>query len=144
MKQLNGLESPRWLEHLRNSAIGLVAVGAQGKNMADNVQAVSDANFQNDVIEASKTQPVIVDFWASWCRPCLMLSPTVEELAKEHAGKLKVVKLNVDEKINTPGKYNIRGIPTLLVFKGGQVADQVVGAVPKDQIEKVIQRHISS
>jgi thioredoxin 1 len=112
--------------------------------MADNVQAVSDANFQNDVIEASKTQPVIVDFWASWCRPCLMLSPTVEELAKEHAGKLKVVKLNVDENINTPGKYNIRGIPTLLVFKGGQVADQVVGAVPKDQIEKVIQRHISS
>jgi thioredoxin 1 len=112
--------------------------------MADNVQAVSDANFQNDVIEASKTQPVIVDFWASWCRPCLMLSPTVEELAKEHAGKVKVVKLNVDENINTPGKYNIRGIPTLLVFKGGQVADQVVGAVPKDQIEKVIQRHISS
>jgi thioredoxin len=112
--------------------------------MADNVQAVSDANFQNDVIEASKTQPVIVDFWASWCRPCLMLSPTVEEIAKEHAGKVKVVKLNVDENINTPGKYNIRGIPTLLVFKGGQVADQVVGAVPKDQIEKVIQRHISS
>jgi thioredoxin 1 len=112
--------------------------------MADNVQAVSDANFQSDVIEASKTQPVIVDFWASWCRPCLMLSPTVEELAREHAGKVKVVKLNVDENINTPGKYNIRGIPTLLVFKGGQVADQVVGAVPKDQIEKVIQRHISS
>jgi thioredoxin 1 len=112
--------------------------------MADNVQAVSDANFQNDVIEASKTQPVIVDFWASWCRPCLMLSPTVEELAKEHAGKVKVVKLNVDENINTPGKYNIRGIPTLLVFKGGQVADQLVGAQPKDQIEKVIQRHISS
>jgi thioredoxin 1 len=112
--------------------------------MADNVQAVSDANFQNDVIEASKTQPVIVDFWASWCRPCLMLSPTVEELAKEHAGKVKVVKLNVDENINTPGKYNIRGIPTLLIFKGGQVADQVVGAVPKDQIEKLIQRYISS
>lgn len=112
--------------------------------MADTVQAVTDTNFQTDVIEASKTQPVIVDFWASWCRPCLMLSPTVEELAREHAGKLKVVKLNVDENINTPGKYNIRGIPTLLIFKGGQVADQVVGAVPKDQIEKVIQRHISS
>jgi thioredoxin 1 len=116
---------------------------ASGAN-SQNVQVVSDATFQNDVIEASKTQPVIVDFWASWCRPCLMLSPTVEELAKEHAGKVKVVKLNVDENINTPGKYNIRGIPTLLVFKGGQVADQVVGAVPKDQIEKVIQRHISS
>jgi thioredoxin 1 len=112
--------------------------------MADNIPAVSDANFQNDVIEASKTQPVMVDFWADWCRPCHMLSPTVEDIAREHAGKLKVVKMNVDENMNTPGKYNIRGIPTLLVFKGGQVADQVVGAVPKEQIEKVIERHISA
>jgi thioredoxin 1 len=112
--------------------------------MAENVQAVSDANFQSDVIEASKAQPVMVDFWADWCRPCHMLSPTVEEIAREHAGKLKVVKLNVDENINTPGKYNIRGIPTLLFFKGGQVADQVVGAVPKEQILKVIERHISA
>ena len=112
--------------------------------MADNIQAVSDANFQNDVIEASKTQPVMVDFWADWCRPCHMLSPTVEEIAREQAGKLKVVKLNVDENINTPGKYNIRGIPTLLFFKGGQVADQVVGAVPKEQILKVIERHLSA
>src|SRR5580700_9013464 len=130
MKQLNGLESQRWLAHLRDSANRPGCRPRIRKNMADNVQAVSDANFQNDVIEASKTQPVIVDFWASWCRPCLMLSPTVEELAKEHAGKVKVVKLNVDENINTPGKYNIRGIPTLLIFKGGQVAEQVVGAVP--------------
>jgi thioredoxin 1 len=112
--------------------------------MSESVQAVSDSNFQSDVIEASKTQPVMVDFWADWCRPCHMLSPTVEEIAREHAGKLKVVKLNVDENIGTPGKYNIRGIPTLLLFKGGQVADQVVGAVPKEQIEKVIQRHISA
>ncbi len=111
--------------------------------MAENVQAVSDANFQSDVIEASKTQPVMVDFWADWCRPCHMLSPTVEEIAREQAGKLKVVKLNVDENINTPGKYNIRGIPTLLFFKGGQVADQVVGAVPKEQILKVIERHVT-
>jgi thioredoxin 1 len=112
--------------------------------MAENVQAVSDANFQSDVIEASKTQPVMVDFWADWCRPCHMLSPTVEEIAREQAGKLKVVKLNVDENISTPGKYNIRGIPTLLFFKGGQVADQVVGAVPKEQILKVIERHVSA
>jgi thioredoxin 1 len=111
--------------------------------MAD-IQAVSDANFQTDVIEASKTQPVMVDFWAEWCRPCHMLSPTVDEIARENAGKLKVVKMNVDENISTPGKYNIRGIPTLLVFKGGQVADQVVGAVPKEQILKVIERHISA
>jgi len=110
--------------------------------MADNVQAVNDASFQADVIEASKTQLVMVDFWASWCRPCLMLSPTVEEIAREHAGKLKVLKLNIDDNMNTPGRFNIRGIPTLLVFKGGQVAEQIVGAVPKEQIEKVLERHI--
>jgi thioredoxin 1 len=111
--------------------------------MAQNVEAVSDANFQAEVIDASKNQPVMVDFWAEWCRPCLMLGPTVEEIAKEHAGKLKVVKMNVDENVASPGKFNIRGIPTLLLFKGGQVADQIVGAVPKDQIEKVLQRHLS-
>ena len=111
--------------------------------MSENVQAVSDANFQVDVIEASKTQPVMVDFWAEWCAPCRALSPTVDEIARENAGKLKVVKLNVDENINAAGKFNIRGIPTLLVFKGGQVAEQIVGAVPKEQIVKVIQRHIS-
>ena len=111
--------------------------------MAENIQAVSDASFQVDVIEASKTQPVIVDFWADWCRPCHMLSPTVEDIAREHAGKIKVVKINVDENMDSPGRFNIRGIPTLLVFKGGQVADQIVGAVPKEQIEKVIERHLS-
>jgi len=111
--------------------------------MADNVQAVNDASFQAEVIDASKTQPVMVDFWADWCRPCHMLSPTVEEIARENAGKLKVVKMNVDENLNSPGKFNIRGIPTLLVFKGGQLADQIVGAVPKEQIVKVLQRHLA-
>jgi thioredoxin 1 len=111
--------------------------------MADTVQAVSDANFQAEVIDASKTQPVVVDFWAEWCRPCHMLSPTVEEIARENVGKLKVVKMNVDENMGAPPRYNIRGIPTLLVFKGGQVADQIVGAVPKDQIVKILQRHLS-
>jgi thioredoxin 1 len=115
----------------------------QGKIMAENIQAVSDATFQADVIDASKTQPVMVDFWAEWCGPCRSLSPTVEEIAREHAGKLKVVKLNVDDNMSSPGRFNIRGIPTLLVFKDGQVADQIVGAVPKEQIEKVIERHIS-
>src|ERR1700677_3509813 len=110
--------------------------------MAD-IQAVSDASFDADVIEASKTQPVLVDFWADWCRPCHMLSPTVEEIAREHAGKLKVVKLNVDENMNAAGKLTTRGIPTLLVFKGGQVADQIVGAVPKEQIVKILELHIT-
>jgi thioredoxin 1 len=149
MKPLRGLESRGWLEHLktehrRGSAPGLTDLRNKEKaNMSENIQAVSDASFDKDVIEASKTQPVLVDFWADWCRPCHMLSPTVEEIAKDHVGKLKVVKLNVDENVNAAGKFNIRGIPTLLIFKGGQVADQLVGAVPKEQIEKVVQRHIS-
>ncbi|MGD0956278.1 MAG: thioredoxin [Candidatus Acidiferrales bacterium] len=111
--------------------------------MADNIPAVTDASFQADVIEASNTQPVMVDFWADWCRPCKMLSPTVDEIARENAGKLKVVKLNVDDNMNVPGKFNIRGIPTLLVFKGGQVAEQIVGAVSKEQIVKALERHLS-
>jgi thioredoxin len=111
--------------------------------MADNVASVSDNNFQAEVIDASQTQPVMVDFWAEWCRPCHMLAPTVAEIAAEYTGKLKVVKLNVDESMNTAGKFNIRGIPTLLIFKGGQVADQIVGAVPKDQISKVVEQHVA-
>jgi thioredoxin 1 len=111
--------------------------------MADNVSSVNDANFQAEVIDASKTQPVMVDFWADWCRPCHMLAPTVGEIAAEYTGKLKVVKLNVDESMNTAGRFNIRGIPTLLIFKGGEVAEQIVGAVPKEQIAKVVQQHIA-
>jgi thioredoxin 1 len=111
--------------------------------MADNVSSVNDANFQAEVIDASNTQPVMVDFWADWCRPCHMLAPTVGEIAAEYTGKLKVVKLNVDESMNTAGRFNIRGIPTLLIFKGGQVAEQIVGAVPKEQIAKVVQQHIA-
>jgi thioredoxin 1 len=110
--------------------------------MADNVSSVTDNNFQAEVIDASQAQPVMVDFWAEWCRPCHMLAPTVAEIATEYAGKLKVVKLNVDESMNTAGRFNIRGIPTLLIFKGGQVADQIVGAVPKDQISKVVAQHV--
>ena len=110
--------------------------------MAENIGSVSDSNFQAEVIEASKTKPVMVDFWAEWCRPRHMLAPTVSEIANAYAGKLKVVKLNVDENQNAAFKFNIRGIPTLLIFKGGQVADQLVGAVPKEQIEKVLERHL--
>ena len=111
--------------------------------MAGNIQNVGDSTFQAEVIEASKQQPVMVDFWADWCRPCHMLAPTVQEIANDYTGKLKVVKMNVDENVESPGRYNIRGIPTLLIFKGGQVADQLVGAVPKEQIEKVLARHVA-
>ena len=115
---------------------------AERELMAENVTSVSDANFVSEVLEASKTQPVMVDFWAEWCGPCRALAPTVSQIATQYAGKLKVVKMNVDENMNYPGQYNIRGIPTLLVFKGGQVAEQIVGAVPKDHIEKALSRHI--
>jgi thioredoxin 1 len=111
--------------------------------MAENVQAVTEASFEAEVIQASSQQPVIVDFWAEWCRPCHILAPTVAEIASEYSGKVKVLKLNVDENINAAGRFNIRGIPTLLVFKGGQVVDQFVGVVPKDQIEKALSRHLS-
>jgi thioredoxin 1 len=110
--------------------------------MAENVSSVTDNSFQTEVIDASQAQPVMVDFWADWCRPCHMLAPAVAEIAAEYAGKLKVVKLNVDENMNAAGRFNIRGIPTLLIFKGGQVADQIVGAVPKDQISKIVDQHV--
>lgn len=110
--------------------------------MAENIGKVTDGDFQLQVLDASKQQPVMVDFWAEWCRPCHMLAPTVDEIARDYAGKVKVLKMNVDESPTTPNKFNIRGIPTLLIFKGGQVADQLVGAVPKDQIEKTLARHI--
>jgi len=110
--------------------------------MADNsIQAVNDGNFELEVLTASNAQPVMVDFWAEWCRPCHMLAPTVAEIAHEYTGKLKVTKLNVDEAMNSAGRYNIRGIPTLLVFKNGQVVEQIVGAVPKEQITKALERH---
>ena len=109
---------------------------------ANNIPSVDDKSFQADVIDASNAQPVMVDFWADWCRPCHMLTPTVAEIAQDYAGRLKVVKLNVDENVNSAGRFNIRGIPTLLIFKGGQVAEQIVGVVPKEQISKVVDRHL--
>lgn len=107
--------------------------------MADNILAVNDGNFETEVVAASKTQPVMVDFWAEWCRPCHMLAPTVAEIAHDYAGKVKVTKLNVDEAMNSAGKFGIRGIPTLLFFKDGQVVGQMVGAVGKDQIVKALE-----
>ncbi len=113
--------------------------------MADNnIRNVTDNEFQSEVIDASNSQPVLVDFWAPWCGPCNMLAPTVSEIAKDYAGKLKVVKLNVDENMNAPSRYNVRNIPLLLIFKGGQVAEELVGNRPKDQITKALDRHLSA
>jgi len=94
------------------------------------------------VLAASKSQPVMVDFWAEWCRPCHMLAPTVAEIAQDYAGKLKVMKLNIDEAMDSTSRYRVQGIPTLLLFKDGQVVEQIVGARPKDEITKALERHL--
>jgi thioredoxin 1 len=90
----------------------------------------------------SSEVPVLVDFWAEWCGPCRMMAPTVDAIADAYSGRVKVGKLNVDEHGNTAMRYNIRGIPTLLLFKGGQVVDQKVGAVGKSDVEKMIEPHV--
>lgn len=99
---------------------------------------VSDATFEQEVLQSD--QPVLVDFWAAWCGPCRALAPTVDAIAVEYSGKLKVMKMDVDRNPATPGRYNVRGIPALILFKGGQVADQIVGFVPKDTIDKSLSR----
>jgi thioredoxin 1 len=101
-----------------------------------NVLEVSDQSFEQEVLKS--TTPVLIDFWAPWCGPCKAIAPLVEQLAGEYAGRLKVVKMNVDDNPQTPSRYGVRGIPNLLVIKGGQVADQIVGAVPKAHLVKAI------
>lgn len=95
---------------------------------------VSDASFEKEVLQSE--QPVLVDFWAAWCGPCKALAPTVDQVASQYAGKLKVAKMDVDHNQATPMRYGIRGIPALLVFKGGKVVDQIVGYVPKEMIDR--------
>jgi len=102
------------------------------------VLEVNDATFDQEVLKSE--QPVLVDFWAIWCGPCKAIGPTVDALAAKYAGQLKVAKVNVDQNGATPSRYGIRGIPALLFFKGGQVADQIVGYVPQDVIEEKIQK----
>ena len=107
---------------------------------ADNVQTFTDNNFEETVIQAGEL--VLVDFWAEWCGPCKRLAPTVDALATDYNGKLTVGKLNVDDNPNTAFKFQIKGIPALLLFKGGQVVESVVGLVPKEELKKVIDKHL--
>jgi len=101
---------------------------------------VTDENFEQEVLKSEI--PVLVDFWAGWCRPCLALAPTVEELAVSYKGKVKVCKLNVDEARKTPERYGIMGIPTLLLFVNGEVVGKVVGSVPRDTLVALIKEHL--
>jgi thioredoxin 1 len=101
---------------------------------------VTDANFKDEVLNSNV--PVMVDFWAEWCGPCKMIAPTVSELAKEYDGRAKVVKLDVDSNYQTAGAYNVRSIPTLLIFKNGQVVDQIVGAVPKQKLKEKLEANL--
>ena len=104
-----------------------------------NVKELTDANFDAEVLKSDI--PTLVDFWAVWCGPCKMIAPIVEELAKEFNGRLKVAKMDVDANPKTAMDFGIRSIPTLLVFKGGKVVDQIVGAVPKPALEKKFKEH---
>ncbi len=101
---------------------------------------VTDTNFQTDILGSDK--PVLVDFWAEWCGPCRMIAPSVEAIAEQYDGKAGVYKMNVDENLNVPNQYGIRGIPTLIVFKGGQEQERIVGAVTREAIAKVIDKYL--
>src|SRR5438105_15414230 len=106
----------------------------------ENVQTFTDGNFDDSVLKSGA--PVLVDFWAEWCGPCRRLGPTVDALATEYDGRVTVAKMNVDENPSVPGRFMIRGIPTMLIFKNGQLADQIVGLVPKEEIAKKLDQQL--
>ena len=108
--------------------------------MSNHIVSVTDASFDQEVLKSDS--PILVDYWAEWCGPCKMVAPILEEIAKEYTGKLKVAKLNIDENPNTPPKYGIRGIPTLILFKNGNVEATKVGALSKSQLAAFIDSNI--
>ena len=104
--------------------------------MSELIKDVTDRSFEADVLQADV--PVLVDFWATWCAPCRMLAPVIEQVAEEYKGRAKFVKLNVEDNAETAGRYSIRGIPTLLLFKNGELRDQLVGVTSRDNISRII------
>ncbi len=109
--------------------------------MSDIIVAVGDTNFENEVLKSNV--PVLVDFWAEWCGPCRMLAPTIEAIAQDYNGKVRVAKLNVDENMETSMKYGVQSIPTLLLFKDGKVAGQLIGNLPRNNIERLLEKALS-
>jgi thioredoxin 1 len=105
---------------------------------SDKISEVTDSSFESDVLKSA--QPVLIDFWATWCAPCRAITPIVEELAGTYAGKVKIVKLNIDDNPKTPTSYDVRSIPTLLLFKDGKVIGNLVGAYPKAKIEELVKK----
>ena len=107
---------------------------------SDLIQHTTDAGFDSDVLKSD--QPVLVDYWAEWCGPCKMIAPILDDVSKDYQGRLKIAKMNVDENRDVPAKYGIRGIPTLMLFKGGQLAATKVGALSKAQLTAFIDSHL--
>ncbi len=108
--------------------------------MSEHISNITDAGFERDVLQAEG--PVLVDYWAEWCGPCKMIAPVLEEIAQEYAGKIKICKLNIDDNKETPPKYAVRGIPTLMLFKNGNVEATKVGALSKSQLAAFIDSHL--
>ncbi len=108
--------------------------------MAANTPEITDDTFDSEVLQSST--PVLVDFWAPWCGPCLAIGPVLEDLAKEYSGKVKVVKMNVDENANIPAQFGVRSIPYLVMFKGGDAVDSIVGAVPKNKLKDLFEKSL--
>lgn len=110
--------------------------------MSEHVKEVNDTSFEQDVVDAGV--PVLVDFWAEWCAPCRMIAPTVEAMAKEYEGRVRVVKLNVDYNPSVAAAYGIKGIPTLILFRDGKEAERIVGAVGKESLSRLVEKHVGT